>query len=458
VLWSLAAGVVLVAGVLAGLLGSWLVAASGVRWNEIARDTAEVGEDLAHRSKAAAAALTDEFAELESAAATLGEVSTALDAAVRIAADLEAMANAGLPSGPDGLETLVGVIDRLAGAIDAAFPGLAELGVTGPDGPGDALRAAGAALLAGSDVPTPVPVTGFGPFVLQYPVPGGFVTDSFGTDRGDSVHHGIDIGAPAHTPILAAADGVVHRSGWLDAGAGNGVILRHEGGWETRYFHMVSADLPVATGERVLAGQVIGNVGSTGNSSGPHLHFEIVYGPVRMDPEHGFTYIGREVGSGGPTIDLPPDGSQESHPAIGDQTSDRLRAPAALRSASDIAALSDARADIAGVQRELLGIAADASDKATVLEERRVDQQDRARNAALILYGGALLVALGLLLLWVTRPRWRDHPEAHRRRLIQGATSRSSPASGALLSTRPSHRPSVARYLRGLRKATLPRQ
>jgi murein DD-endopeptidase MepM/ murein hydrolase activator NlpD len=257
--------------------------------------------------------------------------------------------------------------------------------------------------MTGPDAPVPAPVTGFGPFVLQYPLPGHSVTDPFGTIRGDGVHHGIDIGAPAETPILAAADGVVYQSGWLDGGAGNGVILRHEGGWETRYFHMVSANLPVATGETVLAGQVIGHVGSTGNSTGPHLHFEIVLGPVRMDPERGFTYIGREIGIGGPANDPPPNESQATQAAPIDPASGPRRAPAAQRAASDIAALSDARADIADVQRELLDIAADASDGATVFEQRRVDQQDRARTAALILYGGALLVAFGLLLMWVTR-------------------------------------------------------
>jgi murein DD-endopeptidase MepM/ murein hydrolase activator NlpD len=372
-LWSLAAGVMLISGVLAGLLGASLVAASGAGWNDSVRQAAQIREDLADRWQAATAALTNELTELEPTDSILAEVSTALETAARLAADLEALASGG-PSGPD-----------------------------------EAMQEGGEALLVVSDVAVPVPVTGFGPFVLRYPLPGHSVTDSFGTRRGDKFHQGIDIGAPAWTPILAAADGVVLQAGRLADGAGNGVILRHDQGWETRYFHMVSADLPVATGDSVLAGQVIGNVGSTGDSTGPHLHFEVVYGPIKMDPEAGFTYIGREFGIGGPTIDPidpPLTEPPASDPPPIDLAGARSAASAAERSASDIAALSDAAADIADVQRELLDIAADASVQAALLEERRIAEQDRARTAALILFGGAVAVVLGLLLMWVTRPRW----------------------------------------------------
>jgi len=366
-------GVVLFFGVLGGLVGAWQVAASGVSWNAIVRDAAEIREDLAIRSLAATAALTNELAELGPMASTLAEASTALEAAARLAADLEAVASAELASGPDGSD--------------------------------DALRTAGAALLAVSDGVVPAPATGFGPFVLRYPLPGHSVTDSFGARRDDRFHQGIDIGAPEWTPILAATDGVVLQSGWLDSGAGNGVILRHEQGWETRYFHMVSADLPVAVGESVLAGQVIGNVGSTGDSTGPHLHFEVVYGPIRMDPERGFTYIGPEIEVVDPTTDLSLNGSPVTPPVLIDPADARTAASAVERSAADIAALSAARANLGDVQQELLDIAADASNQAAVLDERRLAEQDRARIAALILYGGAVAVVLGLLLLWVTRPR-----------------------------------------------------
>ena len=370
-LWSLVAGVALICGIVAVLLGAWLVSASGVSWNESVREATAIREDLANRSQAAMAALTNELADLEPTASILAEVSTALEAAARLAADLEAVASGGPASGPE-----------------------------------DALRAAGAELMAVSDIAVPVPGAGFGPFVLRDPLPGHSVTDSFGTRRDDTFHGGIDIGAPAGTPILAAADGVVLQSGWLDGGAGNGVILLHEQGWETRYFHMVSADLPVATGDSVLAGQVIGNVGSTGDSTGPHLHFEVVYGPIRMDPERGFTYIDGEVGTVDPAIDPPLNESPVIDPAPIDLADTRSAASAAERSAADVAALSDAAADIANVQQELLDIAADASDQAVVLEERRVAEQDRARTAALILYGGAAAVVFGLLLLLVTRPPW----------------------------------------------------
>jgi len=220
----------------------------------------------------------------------------------------------------------------------------------------------------------------------------------FGTTRSDGFHEGIDIGAPAWTPILAADDGVVVQAGWLGAGAGNGVILRHQQGWETRYFHMVSADIPVAEGEAVLAGQVIGNVGSTGESTGPHLHFEIVFGPIRIDPG-GLTYIGREIGIGGPTTDPPPDGSNVTLPGPADPVEELPGGSASQGSAPGIAAPSDAPTGIAEVQRELLEIEADASDQAAVLEER-----GRGRTAALILNGGSVALVLGLLLWGI---RWR---------------------------------------------------
>jgi murein DD-endopeptidase MepM/ murein hydrolase activator NlpD len=208
------------------------------------------------------------------------------------------------------------------------------------------------------------------------------------------------------TPILAAADGIVQRSGWLDSGAGNGVILSHEGGWQTRYFHMESADLPVIDGEQVVAGQLIGHVGSTGRSTGPHLHFEIVFGPVRMDPEDGFTYVGREPGTGLPENDLPSDEPSAIAPSAGETIDSPPDVPVDPGSASDIATLSDPRSNIAEVQRELLRISADASAEAAALEVRRLEQQHHDGTATLVFIGGAMLVAFGLVLLWATRPRW----------------------------------------------------
>ena len=91
--------------------------------------------------------------------------------------------------------------------------------------------------------------------------------------RWGRIHAGIDIAAPIGTPILAAASGVVDYSSWNDGGYGNMIDIRHADGTITRYAHM--NELYVKEGQTVDQGQTIGAMGSTGFSTGPHLHFEI---------------------------------------------------------------------------------------------------------------------------------------------------------------------------------------
>ncbi|KYC37696.1 hypothetical protein WA1_04030 [Scytonema hofmannii PCC 7110] len=96
-------------------------------------------------------------------------------------------------------------------------------------------------------------------------------------------HEGIDIAGPIGTPIFAADDGVVLRAGWEDTGLGNAVNIRHFDGRVTVYGH--NQNVLVRRGQKVNKGQMIGKMGSTGNSSGPHLHFEIYpNGPRAVDP------------------------------------------------------------------------------------------------------------------------------------------------------------------------------
>jgi murein DD-endopeptidase MepM/ murein hydrolase activator NlpD len=94
-------------------------------------------------------------------------------------------------------------------------------------------------------------------------------------------HRGLDIGAPSGTPIVAAIDGTVVRAGWA-GGYGNQVRLSHNGGLGTSYSHM--SRIAVAPGTRVRQGQVIGYVGSTGLSTGPHLHYEMYRNGGVIDP------------------------------------------------------------------------------------------------------------------------------------------------------------------------------
>lgn len=90
--------------------------------------------------------------------------------------------------------------------------------------------------------------------------------------RSGRMHEGMDIAATLGTPIRAAADGAVYAAGWA-SGAGNRVDIRHDAAYVTKYFHM--SRIAVTKGQRVTRGQVIGYVGSTGHSSGPHLHIEV---------------------------------------------------------------------------------------------------------------------------------------------------------------------------------------
>jgi len=112
----------------------------------------------------------------------------------------------------------------------------------------------------------------------------GAIGDGFGAARpGGRKHKGIDISAPSGTPIPAAAAGRVASKGYEPLGAGNFVQIDHGNGLRTKYFHLRES-APVSTGQQVTEGQTIGYVGSTGRSSGPHLHFEVWEGGQARDP------------------------------------------------------------------------------------------------------------------------------------------------------------------------------
>ena len=119
---------------------------------------------------------------------------------------------------------------------------------------------------------------------LCWPLPGHtYISCHFGeVDAfGNAGHRGTDIPAPEGAPILAAHSGTVLVSGWNDS-YGNQVLLDNGAGLSTRYAHMTQT--AVTAGEAVTAGQVIGYVGSTGDSTGFHLHFEVMQNGVRVNP------------------------------------------------------------------------------------------------------------------------------------------------------------------------------
>lgn len=123
---------------------------------------------------------------------------------------------------------------------------------------------------------------------LRTPLDGARISSGFGPRNHPilgytAMHRGTDFAAPAGTPIYAAADGVV-LSAAHDGGYGRMVRLRHANGTETRYAHMSRFARGIAPRRAVRQGDVIGYVGSTGLSTGPHLHFEILVGNRQVDP------------------------------------------------------------------------------------------------------------------------------------------------------------------------------
>ena len=108
----------------------------------------------------------------------------------------------------------------------------------------------------------------------------GPVVSGFGM-RWGRLHEGIDIAASTGTPIWAAAAGTVIHAGWL-GGYGNLVVVDHGNGLATAYAH--ASAILVAVGQQVAQGETVSLVGSTGNSSGPHLHFEVRVNGVAVDP------------------------------------------------------------------------------------------------------------------------------------------------------------------------------
>jgi len=100
--------------------------------------------------------------------------------------------------------------------------------------------------------------------------------------RQTRFHKGIDLAAPAGMPVQAACSGEVVYAGY-EKGYGNTVVLQHPQGFETRYAHLGA--LNVKVGESVAEQQILGSVGSTGRSTGPHLHFEVMRFGKAIDPE-----------------------------------------------------------------------------------------------------------------------------------------------------------------------------
>jgi len=131
------------------------------------------------------------------------------------------------------------------------------------------------------DVPTPGNLSVSNIIGLVWPTVSRHINQYFGRR-----HTGVDIKGTIGTPIYAAQDGDVALAGWNRGGYGQQVVLKHDGGILTRYAHM--SKIIAKPGESVVKGQVIGLVGSTGRSTGPHLHFEVIKNGGRLNPLNSY--------------------------------------------------------------------------------------------------------------------------------------------------------------------------
>jgi len=124
--------------------------------------------------------------------------------------------------------------------------------------------------------------------LLKTPVDGAKITSGYGMRHHpilgfSKMHKGIDFGVPPGTPIQAAGDGMVEMAG-PNGSYGNYVRLRHASGFGTAYAHMSRIAQGIHSGRRVMQGQIIGYVGSTGRATGPHLHYEVLQGNTQVNP------------------------------------------------------------------------------------------------------------------------------------------------------------------------------
>ena len=125
--------------------------------------------------------------------------------------------------------------------------------------------------------------------LMKTPINGARLSSSFGMrkhpiDGFNKMHKGTDFAAPMGTPIMASGNGVIKKAGWC-GGGGNCVVIKHNSTYQTVYAHMSKFAKGIRKGTRVKQGQTIGFVGSTGKSTGPHLHYEVIVNGKRINSQ-----------------------------------------------------------------------------------------------------------------------------------------------------------------------------
>jgi len=125
--------------------------------------------------------------------------------------------------------------------------------------------------------------------LMKTPINGARLSSSFGMrkhpiDGFNKMHKGTDFAAPMGTPIMASGDGKIKKAGWC-GGGGNCIVIKHNSIYQTVYAHMSKFANGIRSGVRVKQGQTIGYVGSTGKSTGPHLHYEVIINGKKVNSQ-----------------------------------------------------------------------------------------------------------------------------------------------------------------------------
>ena len=125
--------------------------------------------------------------------------------------------------------------------------------------------------------------------LMKTPINGARLSSPFGMrkhpiDGFNKMHRGTDFAAPTGTPIMASGNGIVKKAGWC-GGGGNCVVIKHNSTYQTVYAHMSKFAFGIRSGVRVKQGQTIGYVGSTGKSTGPHLHYEVIMNGKKINSQ-----------------------------------------------------------------------------------------------------------------------------------------------------------------------------
>ena len=124
--------------------------------------------------------------------------------------------------------------------------------------------------------------------IMKTPINGARLSSRYGNRKHPilgytKMHRGLDFAAPIGTPIFAAGDGIVEKLGW-NGSYGKYIRIRHTGTYKTAYAHLSKFSKNIKVGKRVSQGKTIGYVGSTGRSTGPHLHYEVIKNNVKVNP------------------------------------------------------------------------------------------------------------------------------------------------------------------------------